>query len=125
MLLILKPDASGFSRPWLLPAGGLLLMYALYLIATRLVSCTDASATSFSISASSMLATATLIGPFFWSHSEGWDKADGLLGITGMTGHYLVICAYALLDASAAQPVTYLGLVHASLFGVLLFMARR
>ncbi|HET6621822.1 MAG TPA: DMT family transporter, partial [Dongiaceae bacterium] len=45
----------------------------------------------------------------------------GLLCITGMTGHYLVIRAYELLDASAVQPISYLGLVYASLFGVLLY----
>lgn len=122
VLLILKPDASGFLDPWLLLPVVCCLMYALYLIATRLVSRTDASATSFFYIGVVGAATATLIGPFFWSHLEGWDKAwMGLLCITGMTGHYLVIRAYALLDASAAQPVTYLGLVYASLFGVLLY----
>jgi drug/metabolite transporter (DMT)-like permease len=45
----------------------------------------------------------------------------GVLCITGMTGHYLVIRAYELLDASAAQPITYLGLVYASLFGTILY----
>jgi len=45
----------------------------------------------------------------------------GVLCITGMSGHYLVIRAYELLDASAAQPITYLSLVYASLFGVLLY----
>ena len=38
-----------------------------------------------------------------------------------MTGHYLVIRAYDLLDASAVQPISYLGLVYASLFGVFLY----
>ena len=45
----------------------------------------------------------------------------GFLCISGMTGHYLVIRAYDLLDASAVQPISYLGLVYASLFGVLLY----
>jgi drug/metabolite transporter (DMT)-like permease len=97
-------------------------MYAVYLIATRLVSRTDSPATSFFYTGVAGAMTATLVGPFFWTHLEGWDKAwMGLLCITGMTGHYLVIRAYELLDASAAQPITYLGLVYASLFGVLLY----
>jgi drug/metabolite transporter (DMT)-like permease len=122
VLLILKPDASGFLDPWLLLPVLCCFMYAAYLIATRLVSRTDSPATSFFYTGVAGAAIATLIGPFFWTDFVGWDKAwMGLLCITGMTGHYLVIRAYELLDASAAQPITYLGLVYASLFGVLLY----
>ncbi|MES1150670.1 MAG: DMT family transporter [Dongia sp.] len=122
VLLILKPDASGFLDPWLLLPVVCCVMYAVYLIATRLVSRTDTPATSFFYTGVAGAVTATLIGPFFWAHLEGWDRAwMGLLCITGMTGHYLVIRAYELLDASAAQPITYLGLVYASIFGVFLY----
>jgi drug/metabolite transporter (DMT)-like permease len=97
-------------------------MYAIYLIATRLVSRTDAPATSFFYIGVAGAVTATLVGPFFWSDLQGWDKAwMGLLCITGMTGHYLVIRAYELLDASAVQPISYLGLVYTSLFETLLY----
>jgi drug/metabolite transporter (DMT)-like permease len=41
VLLILKPDASGFLDPWLLLPVVCSVMYAIYLIATRLVSRTD------------------------------------------------------------------------------------
>ncbi len=122
VLLILKPDASGFRDPWLLLPVACCFMYAIYLIATRLVSRTDSPATSFFYIGVAGAVTATLVGPFFWTTLEGWDKAwMALLCVTGMTGHYLVIRAYELLDASAAQPISYLGLVYASLFGVLLY----
>jgi drug/metabolite transporter (DMT)-like permease len=122
VLLILKPEASGFLDPWLLLPLLCCMMYAAYLIATRLVSRSDTSMTSFFYTGVAGAVTATLIGPFFWVHLEGWDKAwMGVLCITGMTGHYLVIRAYELLDASAAQPITYLGLVYASLFGTILY----
>lgn len=122
VLLILKPEASGFLDPWLLLPLLCCVMYAAYLIATRLVSRSDTSMTSFFYTGVAGAVTATLIGPFFWAHLEGWDKAwMGVLCITGMTGHYLVIRAYELLDASAAQPITYLGLVYASLFGTILY----
>jgi drug/metabolite transporter (DMT)-like permease len=122
VLLILKPDASGFLDPWLLLPVVCCFMYAIYLIATRLVSRTDSPATSFFYTGVAGAVTATLIGPFFWARLEGWDKAwMGLLCITGMSGHYLVIRAYELLDASAAQPITYLSLVYASFFGILLY----
>lgn len=122
VLLILKPDATGFLDPWLLLPVLCCFMYAIYLIATRLVSRTDSPATSFFYIGVAGAVTATLVGPFFWTTLEGWDKAwMALLCVTGMTGHYLVIRAYELLDASAAQPISYLGLVYASLFGVLLY----
>jgi drug/metabolite transporter (DMT)-like permease len=122
VLLILKPDATGFLDPWLLLPVVCSVMYAVYLIATRLVSRTDAPATSFFYIGVVGAVTATLVGPFFWSDLQGWDRAwMGLLCITGMTGHYLVIRAYELLDASAVQPISYLGLVYASLFGVFLY----
>ena len=122
VLLILKPDASGFLDPWLLLPLLCCFMYAAYLIATRLVSRSDTPATSFFYTGVAGAAIATLIGPFYWTNLDGWDKAwMGVLCITGMSGHYLVIRAYELLDASAAQPITYLSLVYASLFGVLLY----
>jgi drug/metabolite transporter (DMT)-like permease len=122
VLLILKPDASGFLDPWLLLPVVCSVMYAIYLIATRLVSRTDTPATSFFYIGVAGAVTATLAGPFFWADLQGWDRAwMGFLCITGMTGHYLVIRAYELLDASAAQPISYLGLVYASLFGVFLY----
>ncbi|HVT51383.1 MAG TPA: DMT family transporter [Dongiaceae bacterium] len=122
VLLILKPAASGFLDPWLLLPLLCCVMYAAYLIATRLVSRSDTSTTSFFYTGVAGAVTASLIGPFFWTNLAGWDKAwMGVLCITGMTGHYLVIRAYELLDASAAQPITYLGLVYASLFGTILY----
>jgi drug/metabolite transporter (DMT)-like permease len=122
VLLILKPDADGFLDPWLLLPVACGVMYAIYLIATRLAARTDTPATSFFYTGVAGAVAATLVGPFFWSDLQGWDRAwMGLLCITGMTGHYLVIRAYDLLDASAVQPISYLGLVYASLFGVFLY----
>jgi drug/metabolite transporter (DMT)-like permease len=122
VLLILKPDASGFLDPWLLLPVVCCVIYALYLIMTRLASRTDAPMTSFFYTGVAGAVAASLVGPFFWVDLEGWDWAwMGLLCISGMTGHYLVIRAYDLLDASAVQPITYLSLVYASLFGVLLY----
>lgn len=122
VLLILKPDAGGFLDPWLLLPVFCCFLYAVYLIATRLVSRTDSSATSFFYIGVAGAVTTSLVGPFFWTHLDGWDNAwMALLCVTGMTGHYLVIRAYEFLDASAVQPISYLSLVYASLFGVLLY----
>jgi drug/metabolite transporter (DMT)-like permease len=122
VLLILKPEASGFLDPWLLLPLVCCVMYAVYLIATRLVSRFDSPNTSFFYTGVAGAVTASLIGPFFWTTLVGWDKAwMGLLCITGMSGHYLVIRAYELLDASAAQPISYLSLVYASILGTFIY----
>jgi drug/metabolite transporter (DMT)-like permease len=122
VLLILKPEASGFLDLWLLLPLLCCVMYAVYLIATRLVSRSDSSMTSFFYTGVAGAVTATLIGPFFWANLEGWDRMwMAILCITGMSGHYLVIRAYEVLDASAAQPITYLSLVYASVFGTMLY----
>src|SRR5262245_2628924 len=75
VLLILKPDAAGFLDPWLLLPVVCSVMYAVYLIATRLVSRTDSPATSFFYTGIAGAVAASLIGPFFWSDLQGWDKA--------------------------------------------------
>ena len=122
VLLILKPDTSGFLDPWLLLPVVCAAMYAIYLIATRLVSRTDPPSTSFFYTGIAGAVAATLVGPFFWADLQGWDRAwMGFLCISGMTGHYLVIRAYELVDASAVQPISYLSLVYASGFGILLY----
>ena len=48
----------------------------------------------------------------------GWMLA---LCCTSVTGHYLLIRAYDLAEASALQPMTYLQLVFVSALGVWLF----
>lgn len=122
VLLMLKPNDSGFLDPWLLLPVVCCVTYAIYQIATRLVSRTDSATTSFFYTGVAGAATVTLVGPFFWANLQGWDYFwMGLLCITGITSHYLLIRAYELVDASAVQPISYLALVYASLFGVLLF----
>jgi drug/metabolite transporter (DMT)-like permease len=122
VLLILKPEASGFLDPWLLLPLACCVMYAVYLVVTRLVSRSDAPMTSFFYIGVAGAVTATLIGPFFWTNLAGWDRAwMALLCVTGMSGHYLVIRAYKLLDASAIQPITYLSLVYAAVLGTLIY----
>ncbi len=122
VLLILKPERNGFLDPWLLLAVVGVVMYAIYLIATRYVSRKDPPTTSFFYTGVAGAVTATMVGPFFWANLQGWDIAwMGFLCVTGITGHYLLIRAYDLLDASAVQPISYLSLVYASFIGTLIF----
>lgn len=121
VLLILKPEDGGFDRTFLLPLGAALL-FALYVIVTRLVSRKDSAMTSFFYSGVVGAAAISLVGPFFWvtlaPSDWGWML---LLCITGSSSHYFLIRAYEVLDAVAVQPLTYLQLVFASIMGVSIF----
>ena len=48
----------------------------------------------------------------------------GALCVTGALGHYLLIRAYSLAEASSLQPFSYLQLVWVSIIGVLLLGER-
>jgi drug/metabolite transporter (DMT)-like permease len=121
VLLILRPDGSAFDPSLLLPILSA-LMFAAYVIATRLVSRDDTTSTSFFYVGVAGAVALSLIGPFFWTNFAPVDWLwMGLLCITGMASHYFLIRAYDLLDAAAVQPLTYLQVVLAAIIGVSIF----
>jgi drug/metabolite transporter (DMT)-like permease len=71
-----------------------------------------------------MAGALAITGPGLWMwHGMtpgdwGWMLA---LCCTSVTGHFLLIRAYDMAEASALQPLTYLQLVYISFFGVYLF----
>lgn len=121
VLVILDPTGSTFDSGVLLPLASA-LMFAVYVIATRLVSRDDTSLTSFVYTGLAGAAALSLIGPFFWVNFAPVDWLwMGLLCITGISSHYFLIRAYDLLNASAVQPLTYLQVVLAAIIGVSIF----
>lgn len=121
VLLILKPGEGAFDMAFLLPLTGA-LMFAVYVIATRLASRDDSAMTSFFYTGLVGAASISLVGPFFWTNLSGPDWGWMLLlCVTGTSSHYFLIRAYDLLDAVAVQPLTYLQLVFASIMGVAIF----
>jgi len=121
VLIILSPDGGSFEPSLILPLAAA-LMFALYVIATRLVSRTDTAATSFFYIGVAGAAAITLVGPFYWTHLAPVDWMwMTLLCITGMSSHYFLIRAYDLLDAAAVQPLTYLQVVLAAGVGATVF----
>ncbi|MDX3926518.1 MAG: DMT family transporter [Shinella sp.] len=121
VLLILKPETGGIDRSILLPMVGAVL-FALYVIATRLANRDDSAMTSFFYLGAAGAVVVTLIGPFFWTTLAPVDWFWMLLlCITGTSSHYFLIRAYDLLDASAVQPLTYLQLVLGAIIGVSVF----
>jgi drug/metabolite transporter (DMT)-like permease len=121
ILIILRPDTTVFTPLALLPLAATGL-WAVYVLATRYVSNEDSAMTSFVWTG--LAGALAITGPGLWVWSGmtpgdwGWMLA---LCCTSITGHYMLIRAYDLAEASALQPLTYLSLVFVSFFGVFLF----
>ena len=121
VLLILKPE-GGFFDLKLSLAVFASATFAVYIILTRLVSRHDSPQTSFFYTGFVGAIAISLIGPFFWMPVQGWDWVwIAVISCTSITSHYFLIRAYDLLDASSVQPLTYLGIVYASLIGTTMF----
>jgi len=122
VLIILQPGSSVFTPASLLPLG-FAVMFALYNIATRYVARTDRPETSFFWTGIGGAVTITAIGPFFWDpmqNSYDWMWM-GILSVTGALGHYLMIRALDLTEASRVQPFVFLQMVFASGIGIIIF----
>ncbi len=121
VLLILRPGAGLFA-----PASLLVLLAALnfaaYGLLTRVVGLHDAPETSFFYTGIAGAVAITLPGPWIWTsialHDWFWM---GLLCLSGAMGHYLLIRALAVSEASRLQPLAYFQLIFAAAAGVLVF----
>ena len=121
VLIILQPGLGVFS-PYAFVAVASATMFALYSLLTRYVARKDDTATSFFWTGTVGAVFMTAIGIWFW---EPMIPSDwlwmGALCITGVSGHWLLIKAYEVAEASAVQPLTYLQMVFASLIGIAIF----
>ncbi|WP_337266858.1 DMT family transporter [Oryzifoliimicrobium ureilyticus] len=121
VLIILKPSGDVFDVKQLLAIFASLL-FAFYVIVTRLVSRDDSSVTSFFYTGVVGAVFITALGPFYWTSFSGWDYGwMFMLCVTGISSHYFLIRAYNVLDAAAVQPLTYLQLVYASVIGATIY----
>lgn len=121
VLVILKPGFGVFS-PYALLALAACLVFAAYVLLTRLVSREDSSATSFLWTSLVGAVVLTPIGLWHWQPLTGQDLlVVALLCVVAGTAHYLFISAYAVAEASVVQPFTYLQLVFVTVFAVVFF----
>lgn len=121
VLIILAPQ-DGIPRLTVLIPLVAAVIFALYVITTRMASRDDPAMTSFFYTGVGGAAVMTLIGPFFWTWMSPGDWLWMLLlCMTGISSHYFLIRAYDILDAAAAQPLMYLQLVFASIMGTTVF----
>ena len=121
VLIILQPGFGVFSLAALVPLLGA-FMFALYGLLTRYVARRDSTATSFFWTGVVGAAGITTAGIWFWEPMRpvdwGWM---GLLSVSAVLGHWLLIRCYEVAEASAVQPFAYLQLVWASALGITVF----
>ncbi|MDQ2089861.1 DMT family transporter [Marimonas arenosa] len=121
VLIILRPGFGVFSPYALIPFASA-LMFALYGLLTRYAARRDSAATSFFWTGVIGALVLTPVGLYSWEPMTGFDWTWMItLCVTGALGHFLLIKAYEVAEASAVQPFAYLQLVFASAVGVVVF----
>jgi drug/metabolite transporter (DMT)-like permease len=121
VLIILQPGYAVFS-PWALVPLLSALLFAVYGLLTRYVARGDSASVSFFWTGTVGAAAMTLVGVWYWEPMTGPDWGwMAALCCTAIVGHWLLIKAFAVAEASAIQPFAYLQLVWASGLGLFLF----
>lgn len=121
VLIILQPGVAVVSV-WALVPLLAATMFALYGLLTRYVSRRDAPLVSFFWTGITGALTLTPPGLYLWEAMTpadwGWMFA---LCCTACLGHWMLIRAYAVAEASVIQPFAYLQLVFVAGLGITLF----
>lgn len=121
VLIILQPGYAVFS-PWALVPLLSALLFAVYGLLTRYVARGDSASVSFFWTGTVGAVAMTLVGVWYWEPMTGPDWGwMAALCCTAIVGHWLLIKAFAVAEASAIQPFAYLQLVWASGLGLFLF----
>ena len=121
MMIIIRPGFAAFDAMLLVPLFGITL-FALYQILTRKAALYDKASTTLFYTGITGLVSMTCIGPFFWITPDWQGLAlMAAIGVIGLTGHGLLIKALSLAPASVLQPLNYLMLPWAVLWGYLVY----
>ena len=121
ILVMLRPGLSVFSVWSVLPLVAALI-FALYALLTRYAARKDSAQVSFFWTGVVGALGMTVVGLPEWTWMSGPDWGWMLLlCCTSCAGHYFLIRAYDLAEASAIQPFAYLQLVFIALLGIFLF----
>ncbi len=124
VLVILQPGQRVLSVAALVPLLAALL-FALYVLLTRYVSRSDPASVSFFWTGTIGAVAMTPVGLWAWQPMTAPDWVwMALLCCSAVLGHWLLIRAYEVAEASAVQPFVYLQLVFASALGIFLFGER-
>ncbi len=121
VLIILQPGMGVFN-PWAVIPLISALMFAVYGLLTRYAARRDSTATSFFWTGIAGAVAMTVIGLWFWEPMVGGDWLwMGLLCLSGVLGHWLLIKCYEMAEASAVQPFAYFHLMWSAILGISVF----
>ena len=120
-LIIVRPGAGVIQLSSLLLVVAAAIN-ALYQVTTRLLNRTDHPITTNVYSAAVGTAAASLGLPIAWVMPDlaGW-LLMALAGLCGAVGHYCMIKAFAAAPAAAVAPISYVGLIWSTFYGLVLF----
>jgi len=121
VLVILQPGVRVVDPAAAIPLLGA-AMFAVYGLLTRYVGRRDKTATSFFWTGVTGAVVMTIVGVWFWEPmTQGDWLLMGGLCITGVTGHWLLIRCYEVVEASAVQPFAYTQLIFTAIIGLWVF----
>lgn len=120
-LIIIRPGSDVFSAAALLPLGAA-VAYTGYALTTRFVGRDEDAWTSLLYTAAFGALVLSVIVPFFWVPPDATSIGLMLvLGSVGAIGHFCLIRALMVAEASAIAPFTYFGLLFATIWGMTIF----
>jgi drug/metabolite transporter (DMT)-like permease len=122
VLVVIRPGVGSFQWAALLSLASA-FCYALYSIATRVLSHTDSNETTLFYS--NMVGAVLMLPvlPFVWTPPQQplHIALMVVMGVFASFGHYLLIAAHRLAPASVLSPFIYSQIVWAVTFGFLVF----
>ena len=121
VLIILEPGVAVFSPYALIPLLSA-TMFAVYSLLTRYVARKDAATVTFFWAGVAGAMVMTPLGLTHWQPMSGSDWGwMAALCCTSVIGHFMMIKALEVAEASAIQPFAYLQLVFIAILGVGIF----
>ena len=120
-IIIIRPGTDVFEISTLFPLGAA-VCYSGYAISTRFLGSEESPWTSFLYTALMGAILASIIVPFYWTNPKILDLMLMIsMGIAGGIGHYCIIRAFTLAEASTIAPYSYLGIIFATIWGMVIF----
>lgn len=121
VLIIIRPGLGVMHWAAVLPLG-MAICFSIYQILTRIAARTESATTSQLWSPLAGVIAMTAMAPFFWTEPDllGWAML-AFIGLCGGIGHYLIIRAYLVAEASTLSPFVYVELVWTVILGYFVF----
>lgn len=121
VVIVVRPGGAGFQIASLLAVASA-LAWAFAMIMTRMMSRTESPLATLTYSAMIGFGLTSLAVPFLWGPVTPMILLMGVfVGASSTVGHWLIVLAYRHADASLLAPFSYIQLLWATLFGLIVF----